>query len=183
MVYRSGVTAYVVAQQGLNVISILCGSILAVSVMAVCGACGSSWTTLEIKELLNSWESVLRNIKEDTGECVDVFDNVPLGLKTIAITWIAVLTPLIVAVNSMVFDDLSVCVFPALNQLGMIPESLPLPAIVWKILLFPVELFITVPPMLASSFNIHAILKSQVILESYADQIRLVLLLLRGNVM
>ena len=63
-------------------------------------------------------------------------------------------------------------VFLTLKQLGMIPESLLLPIVIWKIGCFPLELLITVLPVCAFPFNGHVAVKGLVILESYADLIR-----------
>ena len=64
MFHRFGVTVSLVTQQQLNIVTFLCSASFLVSLVPLCGVSGSSWTTLEIKELLNSWNSLLTDMEE-----------------------------------------------------------------------------------------------------------------------
>ena len=57
MVHRFGVTVYLMTQEELNIATFLCGTSFLTLFLPVCTASGSSWTTLEMKGLLNSWVS------------------------------------------------------------------------------------------------------------------------------
>ena len=171
MVYRFAVTIYLMTQEELNIITILCGSTFMVLLVPVCLACGSSWATLEMKGLLNSWESVLRSVEEVTGKQVEIPSNAQLCLEIIAMIWAGQIAGVNTAVFSIVFQVLPVSVFATFKRLGIIPQTL-LPPIVWQIGCFPFELLIVVPPMLAAAFNGSVIRQGQAVLQLYADCLR-----------
>lgn len=173
LAHRLAVTTYLMIQEELNLATILCGSSFLVLLVAVSAACGSSRATVELKGLLNSFESVLRSIEEVTGERVELLSYTQLCLEIIAVPCGAVMAAVNAAAFSIVFEDLQVSVFPTFRRLGMIPET-SLPTIVWQIGFFPLELLILVPPMCAAIFSGCAVRKCQTILQLFAGRLRLV---------
>ena len=173
MVHRFGVTIYLMTQEGeLNLTTFLCGTSFLTVFLPVCLASGSSWTTLEMQGLLNSWDSVLKSLGEVTGEHIEILSNAQLCLEIIAMTWAAQIAGINAAGFSIVFEDLPVSVLPTFKRLGMIPGT-SLPIIVWQIGLFPFELLIVVPPMFVLALNCSVIRTGQVVLQLYANCIRL----------
>ena len=68
--YRLGVTVYAVTHEDLNVATFMCCIILFSSFFALFTCSGSSWTSVELREMLNSWGSVLGSMKRATRESV-----------------------------------------------------------------------------------------------------------------
>ena len=175
MVHRFGVTVYLVTQQELSFANFLRGTSFLMLLLTISQASGSSWTTLEIKGLLNSWESVLRSIEEVTEKPIEILSNAQLGLKIITLACMGQLAAVNVAAFCLVFEDLPVSVFPTFKLLGLIPET-SLPTILWQIGFFPFEFLIVVPPMLAATFTASVIRQGQAVLRLYANCLRLVFL-------
>ena len=172
--YRFGVTFRLWAEEGLNTSTVMCSCYFLVVFLGICFAVGSTWKTLELKLLLNSWEPTLRSIQKIGGERIDIFRNTKYSFEIVAVTC----GPLVAGVDatafSLVLDNLPVSVFSTVRRLGMIPEP-PLQSAAWKIGLFPLELVISLAPMCVVAFNVQVIMLGQVVLQLYGDNLRLVL--------
>ena len=170
-IYRFGVVVQLLAQKELNIATFMCISSFLLSLISICSACGSSWATLELKELLNSRKSLLESLEEVTGEHVELMTNMPLCLKVIAVSYVVQMSAVNAAAFSLVYDDLPVCVFPTLQRLGILPQT-SVRTVLWKIGFFPVELFILFPPMCTTAFNGHALMVAVATLQVYGDNLR-----------
>ena len=170
--YKFAVTIILWVEVGLNTGTMICGCCFLLLLLSICTALGSSWKTLEMRDLLNSWEPVLRSIEQIAGDRIDIFRNTLLGLEITAGICGVLLAGVDVAAFSLVFDDLPVCIFPTLKRLGMISAETPLPAVLWRIGFFPMELLISLPPVFVIAFNLHVEIVGQMILQFYAFYLR-----------
>ena len=173
--YKLGVFVLLWAEEGLNTRTAMCGCSFLVLLMGGSEAFGSSWKTLEMKVLLNSWKSLLRSIQDEAGEHADIFRNSQACLEITVGTCAALLTGVDAAAFSLVIDDLPVSVFSTARRLGIIPETLLVPTVVWRVGFFPLELLISLPPMIVAAFNLHVVIVGQMVLQSSANNLRLVL--------
>ena len=171
MMYKLAVTVYYITYEDLNLSTFMCGCSFLVLFASLCTASGSSLTTAEMRELLNSWEPVLRSIEETNGKRVEVFGDILVCIKVILLTGLAQCAAMNAAALSLVFADLPVCVFPIMKRLGMIPDNL-LPAIAWQMLFYPLELLTLLAPMYATVFNVHTFILGLGIFGFYAETVR-----------
>ena len=174
MMYKFGVIVSLVVFEELSVVTFMCGCSFIVLLLSICAATGSTWSRLEMKQLLNSWEPLRDSIEDSTGRRIDELSSTALCLKLIALTWLVHCAAMNAAAFSLVFEDLPVCVFPIAKRLGLIPENSPLPTILWQIGFYPLELLTLLPPMIVTALNGHTYVIGLGMLKLYADELRLV---------
>lgn len=128
---------------------------------------------MEVTDLMNSWAPLRRSINGLAGYQFDIFISVPLCLKLIALTWLVHCGAFNAAALSLVFENLPVCVFPMIKNLGIIPEN-SLPISWWQIAFCPLELLTLWPPMIMAGYNFHTLVAGLEMLRYCADELRFV---------
>ena len=157
MIYKLVVTMQLLIFEELNAATFMCAVTLLIFIVSAISAVGTSWNRTEMRGLMISWDSLGRNITESTtGSQFEVLSSVPVCLKLIAITCLALCVALNATALSLVFEDLPVCVFPIIKGLGMIPQN-SLPTYWWQISFVPLELVTFLPPVLLTAFNTHTL--------------------------
>ena len=126
MCYKLAAATIMLANEGGNLRSLMGICSFAVLMICVCGAYGTTWAALEMRQLLNSWEPLFRSSSDDLmpGKKPEALSNVVLSVKVILVACTAFCVAIDAAAFSLVFPDLPVCVFPLLAHTGLIPADL-----------------------------------------------------------
>ena len=165
------ISAYRLFHDGGDLITILCLAIFFLSAVSAAAALGSTWSALEMKDVLNSWSPSLRFIEEATGNKVSCFDSTADNLKVIGCTYIYNVAPLNVALACMLFENIPTSCFGSLYSLGMIPESI-LPNLFWRILLSPLELLLALSQAYTAVFNVSTLALGSGLIRAYCNEMR-----------
>ena len=170
-IYKLCVTVYLLIYEGLNVSAVMCAGSFSLSFFSICASSGSSWTPSQMRDLLNSWQCTMANIRSITGKHIGVFGSIPVCLKSISVVLLSNCTPLNLAAFSLVSDEMPTSIFFMANKMSLIPENV-LPNIFWQVALYPLELLALYPPMCSTAFNGLTFVIGLAVLGLYAEQLR-----------
>ena len=170
-IYKLWVAIHLIIYDGLSIAAVMCAGSFSLSIFSICASSGSSYSSNEMKDLLNSWECTLANIKETTGDQIQVFNSIPVCLKVIAVTWLSHSIALIVAAFSLVLSDLPTGICFIAKTMYLMPEN-GLPSIFWQVAFFPMELLAVYPPICSATYNGHTLVVGLALLGFYAEQLR-----------
>ena len=170
-VYKLGVTIHLMTSAEMNAVAVMCAGSFSLSFFSMCGSLGSSWSSSQMRDLLNSMDYTVENMRRSTDEHIQVFSSIPTCLKLIAITWLSHCAALNAAAFSLVFDGLPISIIFMAQTMSLIPENV-LPIIFWQVAFYPLEVLTLYPPMCSTAFNGHTYVTGLRLLGLYAEQLR-----------
>ena len=138
---------------------------------AMSGGIASSFTSMEMMDLINSWQPQIDWIEEETGTGVSMYCRSSDNIKVILTTLIFHLLSMELAVISLVLEDLPATWYGFLWGLGLNPASSGV-ALLVRILLSPVELATTLATGLVGSYNVRCGALSLGLIRIYLNEMR-----------
>ena len=156
---------------GFNLNSIMCLCWLMYYSAATSGGIGSSYTTAEMMDLINSWQAQIDWIEGETGNSVSIYGKTADNIKVIWTTLIFHLIPMEFAVGSVVLADIPPTCYGFLRSLGWVSSS-SVVGLVWRIFLFPLELAVGLAPGLVGAYNVGCGTLSLGLIRIYLGEMR-----------
>ena len=128
----------------------------------------------ETRDTLNAWPTILSGLE---ARCKRrnrkaQFEDLSLALKLIALFTVVVAVALIMALISIIFVDLPVCLLPLAKTAGIVKDDGTLPHFVWQLIFFPLELALVTPLVVAAGMSVAIAFISVGVLKIHLDEIR-----------
>ena len=89
LIYKFVVTIYVVVFEELSAATFMCAWSMIALAVGISGSLGTSWTTAETMDPMNGYETLRGTINEAAGNKLEVYENAPLCMKLIVMTFMA----------------------------------------------------------------------------------------------
>lgn len=166
------VSIYLLAHRGADPVTISCLAVLMLSFVSTSAILESSWSTPEVKDVMNSWRSSLDFIQDETGKKVSCFDSTADNLKVIGCTCIYHVVVLEISLLSLIFGDVPATFFGTLKGLGIIKDSSVISGFIWQLVLFPLEFLLVLSQAYAAEFNVTAGAIGTGVIRLYCNQMR-----------
>ena len=163
------------AGRGLNQVQVWSLSFFLFSFTSIAGWIGSSFTPKEMMDLMNSWDIHLCWLEEDLGSKLSIFGSTRDNIKLIWTCGLFHMIPLEMTVGSVIIGGIPTTFFGFLQSLGFDPEgndSLIPVSLIWRALLWPLDLVVYLPPASVAAFNVACMTLSYRLLRIYCNEMR-----------
>ena len=160
---------------GLNQAQVWSATFFLFSFTSFAGWIGSSFTPKEMMDLMNSWDIHLCWLEEDLGSKLSIFGSTRDNIKLIWTCGLFHMIPLEMTVGSVIIGGIPTTFFGFLQSLGFDPEgndSLIPVSLIWRALLWPLDLVVYLPPASVAAFNVACMTLSYRLLRIYCNEMR-----------
>ena len=157
------------AGDGLNPAEVWTLGFFLFSFSCVAGWIGSSFTTKEMMDLMNSWQIHLQWLEEETGNKLSIFGSTCDNIKLNSTSWLFHVIPIEMTLGSVIIGGIPATFYGLIESVIFGPGNLPW---VWRTLLWPLELLMYLPPATVAAFNAACMTLSYRLLRIYCDEMR-----------